>query len=227
MAGTDLKTEAFVLRRTNIGEADRLLDFLTPGGKVTVLARSVRREKSRLAGGIEMFCLSEITIHQNPKTEKNILTSAKMLKFYQRILSDLDRLELASEIIRKISRAAEQVETKEYFNLVKECHEGLNNPHISTNLVTAWFYFNFASINGEQINLSTDTSGMKLDPNTNYAWDSTDKALRPLPQGKIHADEIKLMRLILASPLSLVGRINNVNEMIPEVLYIAKSLNQL
>ncbi len=227
MAGTDVKTEAFVLRRTNIGEADRLLDFLTPGGKITALARSVRREKSRLAGGIEMFCLSEITIHQNPKTEKNILTSAKMLKFYQHILSDLDRLELASEIVRKVGRATEQVESQEYFNLVKECHEGLNNPQISTNLIAAWFYFNFASINGEQINLLTDTSGVKLDPETNYVWDSTDKALRPLPQGKIHADEIKLMRLILTSPLNLICRINDIDKIIPEVLYVAKSLNQL
>ena len=227
MSGTDLKTEAFTLRRTNLGEADRLIDFLTPGGKITVLARSVRKEKSRLAGGIEMFCLSQITVHQSQKSGRNVLTSAKMLKFYQHILSDLNRLELASEIIRKIDRAAEQTDSPEYFEIVKECHEALDNPKVNLDLVASWFYLNFARVRGEQINLITDTNGDKLSPDVSYVWDSTEGALRPLPQGKIGANEIKLMRLILASPLSLCARIENIGPLLPETLYVAKSVNQL
>lgn len=51
----DLHTRAIVLRRTNYGETDRILNLLTPEGKKSVLAKGVRREKSKLAGGIELF----------------------------------------------------------------------------------------------------------------------------------------------------------------------------
>lgn len=51
----DLRTQAIVLRRTNYGESDRILNLLTPEGKVSVIARGVRKEKSRLAGSIELF----------------------------------------------------------------------------------------------------------------------------------------------------------------------------
>ena len=51
-----IRTKAIVIRRTNYGEADRILQLLTPDyGKVSVMARGVRREKSKLAGGIELF----------------------------------------------------------------------------------------------------------------------------------------------------------------------------
>ena len=56
------RTKAIVLRRTNYGEADRILQFLTPLGRQGALARGVRREKSRLAGGIELFAISDIVI---------------------------------------------------------------------------------------------------------------------------------------------------------------------
>jgi len=56
------RTSAIVLRRTNYGEADRILQLLTPDGKRGVMAKGVRREKSRLAGGIELFAICEVVI---------------------------------------------------------------------------------------------------------------------------------------------------------------------
>ena len=53
------RSRAIVLRRTNFGEADRIVDLLTPSGRVSVMARGVRREKSKLAGGIELFALCD------------------------------------------------------------------------------------------------------------------------------------------------------------------------
>lgn len=49
------RTQAVVLRRTNYGEADRILQLLTPDGRRSVMARGVRKEKSKLAGGVELF----------------------------------------------------------------------------------------------------------------------------------------------------------------------------
>ena len=59
---SDLRTHAIVLRRTNYGESDRILSLLTPEGKIAVLARGVRKEKSRLAGGIELFSTDDVPL---------------------------------------------------------------------------------------------------------------------------------------------------------------------
>ena len=59
----DLRTEAIILRRTDYGEADRILNILTPSGKISAIAKGVRKARSKLAGGIEMFTLAELLIH--------------------------------------------------------------------------------------------------------------------------------------------------------------------
>ena len=60
----DVRTHALVLRRTNYGESDRILNLITPLGKFSVVAKSVRKEKSRLAGAVELFTLSDVVIHE-------------------------------------------------------------------------------------------------------------------------------------------------------------------
>ena len=102
----DLKTEALVLKRTNFGETDRVLSILTTEGKKSVLAKGVRKERSRLAGGIEMFCLSDVVLHFG-RGELAVLTSARQKKFYKNLLTDIESLELASEILKRVSKAAE------------------------------------------------------------------------------------------------------------------------
>ena len=73
----DYRTLGFVLRRTNYGEADRILNIITPKGKISAIAKAARKEKSKLAGGIEMFSLTDLNIHQG-RSEFAIITGAKM-----------------------------------------------------------------------------------------------------------------------------------------------------
>ncbi|MCA9330182.1 DNA repair protein RecO, partial [Candidatus Saccharibacteria bacterium] len=55
-------TVGIVLARINYGEADRIVTILTPDhGKIRLLARGVRKIKSRLAGGIELFSINDLT----------------------------------------------------------------------------------------------------------------------------------------------------------------------
>jgi DNA repair protein RecO (recombination protein O) len=49
------RTEGLILRRSDFGEADRLLLLATPGGKRRVVARGVRKTTSKLAGHLELF----------------------------------------------------------------------------------------------------------------------------------------------------------------------------
>ena len=54
------RLRAIVLRRTDYAEADRVLQLLTPKGRRSVIAKGVRRERSKLAGGIELFSLCDV-----------------------------------------------------------------------------------------------------------------------------------------------------------------------
>ena len=223
MSEPDLKTRAFVLRRTNYGETDRILNLLTPEGKISCLAKGVRKEKSKLAGGIELFTLSSVVIHQSQKSDLGLLTSAKMEVFYDQILKDLNSLETASRILKEINRITEQVDSPEFFDILKQSLEGLNNG-LGSQLVETWFNFNLARARGEQINLLTDTDGEKLQENLRYAWDSTDMALKKLENGNIGKNEIKIMRLILVSSLELISRIKGLTNSLDIIEYVSGSV---
>ena len=221
----ELRTLTYVLRRTNYGEADRILTLLTPQGKISALARGVRKEKSKLAGGIEMFCLSDINIHQG-RGELGIITSAKMLKFYANLTTDFARLELASTILKKIAVATDATDNPDFFKITDTSLKFLN-AGLNQELVAAWFWFNFAKACGEQINLYRDINGAKLIPNQNYFWDVAENALRPAPDGNITTDAIKLMRLLLTADLDVVARIKNTTPLLPPILAIACAINKV
>ena len=223
MSQTDLKTKAFVLRRTNYGETDRILNLLTPEGKISCLAKGVRKEKSKLAGGIELFTLSSVVIHRSQKSDLGLLTAAKMETFYDNILKDLASLEIASKILKEIGRITEHVDSPEFFELLRQSLEGLNQ-NLNPKLVETWFNFNLARIKGEQINLLTDTSGSPLEPNTSYVWDSTESCLKPLENGNIGENEIKIMRLMLVSPLRFVAHIKGLENSLDIVEYVSRSV---
>ncbi len=56
-------TEAIVLKRTNLGEADRILTLFTPfKGKLHVIAKGVRRPISKLAGHLELLSRSQLQL---------------------------------------------------------------------------------------------------------------------------------------------------------------------
>lgn len=221
----EIRTQAFVLRRTNYREADRILNLITPEGKMTAIAKGARREKSKLAGGIEMFCLTDLNIHKG-KDEIGIVTSAKLIEYYDSLVIDLPRLETASMIIKKINSVSDGIGETELFDILKQSLAALNKKH-SPELVEAWFLFNFAKACGEDINLYRDTNGKKLLENELYVWDTTEAALRMQGGGNIGGDEIKIMRLMLTSKLSLITRISNVNSKIPSILHIARAINKM
>lgn len=222
----DIRTKALVLRRTNFGEADRIINFLTEQGVISAIAKGVRKEKSKLAGSVELFCLSEITVHEGLNNKLGVLTSARMLEHYENIVYKLSELELASRIMKKISTVAENSSGPEYFDLLHQVLAALN-AGVNPELVETWFWFNFARIGGEQVNLVRDTSGAKLDELKTYVWDTTESALRPQLGGNVSAEEIKLMRLILSSSLKTVSRVKDIASRLPTLLYIAKTVNKL
>lgn len=57
------ETEAIVIKKTKLGEADRILTFYTPNfGKLEAVAKGVRRPKSKMAGHLELLTYSHIRL---------------------------------------------------------------------------------------------------------------------------------------------------------------------
>lgn len=205
MSGKDLKTLGVVLKRTNYSEADRILNIITPEGKIAAIAKSARKEKSKLAGGIEMFSLAEFVVHQG-RSELGVVTSAKMVRHYGGILKDFERMELAGMVLRRIAAAAEQVDNPEYFEITRQCLGALD-AGTSVELVEGWFWLNLLRVTGEEVNLYRDVTGARLEAELRYDWDAMEGAFTPREQGKYGVDEIKMLRLMITGELGLVRRV--------------------
>jgi DNA repair protein RecO (recombination protein O) len=211
------RTQAVVLRRTNYGEADRVVQLLTPDGRRSVMARGVRKEKSKLAGGIELFAVSDVVIGEG-KGDLGILTSAKLDRFYRHILEDYDRLQFGYQAIKLISRASEAVDEPEWFDLLVESLAGLDVLTIPLPLVQSWFYVRYVGLLGRELNLELDIDGAPLQADRMYRYDSGDQGLRAVTGGDISGDHIKLLRLIATRPLNVLVQVGGIGALLPESL---------
>lgn len=75
------RAEAIVLRTHKLGEADRIITFLTrEHGKVRAVAKGVRRTKSRFGARLEPFSRVELLMHQGKNLD--VITQAESLNAY-------------------------------------------------------------------------------------------------------------------------------------------------
>lgn len=103
-------TLAIVLKRTNYSEADRIITMLTKDlGKIQVIAKGVRKERSKLAGGIEPFCISEIGIVKG-RGEIDTLTSARLQRHFGNIMKSLEKLDFAYSCLKTINKITQTVD---------------------------------------------------------------------------------------------------------------------
>jgi len=218
---TALRTRAIVLRRTNYGEADRILQLLTPEGKRSVMARGVRREKSRLAGGIELFAVCDVVITKG-KGELGILTSARLVQFYRHILEDYDTMQFGYEVVKQVTRASETVDEPEWYDVLEEVLKGLDTLTIPRQLVQTWFYLRFAALLGRELSLENDVGGHRLQSGERYTYDVSEQGLRMSTKGELTADHIKFLRLVNVKSLKVLAQIGGVESILPDCLQVAR-----
>lgn len=89
--------EGIIVKRSNFGEADRLLTIITPyKGKIKVVAKGVRRITSRRGGNVELLNKVKLQIFQGKGLA--ILTEAQSLETFPKIKSDLTLTSYASHL---------------------------------------------------------------------------------------------------------------------------------
>lgn len=217
-----IRSKAIVLRRTNYGEADRILQLLTPEhGKVSVIAKGARREKSKLAGGIELFALCDVTFLPG-KGEMGTLTGARLDTFFAHILDSYDRLQFGYEAVKQVSRVADSVDEPAFFELLSVTFESLNDDEIDDKVVEAWFWLQLAIIMGVGMNLSTDVNGMKLVEESRYNFEEAESAFAYSENGRFTTEHIKVMRILSAQPPRVAQQVKGIEELINDCVWLAQ-----
>lgn len=195
MSLNQIVTKAIVLTRTDFQEADRIITMLTPDhGKIRVIAKGVRRVRSKLAGGIELFSISNITYLPGRK-EIGTLVSSRLITHYGEIVKDIDRTMLGYELLKRVNRTTEDAAGEEYFTLLEKTLTALNNFELSIGLVELWFTMRLLKITGHSPNLLTDASGNILGAENTYLFSYDDMAFAPVARGPFTPNHIKLLRL--------------------------------
>lgn len=123
------KTEGIILKRRDLGEADRILTvFSLHRGKITVLAKGVRRITSRRAGNVEL--LNRVAMYLHPGKNFLILTEAVALDTFQKLKEDLTLSTYAYHILELTDRlTAENQENRIlYEHLVSVLQRLSRNP---------------------------------------------------------------------------------------------------
>ncbi|HSD55601.1 MAG TPA: DNA repair protein RecO [Candidatus Saccharimonadales bacterium] len=190
-----LVTTAIILSRTDYGEADRILSLLTPQyGKLSLMAKGVRRVKSKLAGGIELFSVSEITFIKG-RGAVGTLVSTRLIKHYEHIVGDLNRTMLGYDLIKQLNKVTEDEPEEEYFDLLRETFEALDETSVPIDLIRFWFGLQLLRLNGHTPNMQTDDEGHRLEAGQKYQFNFDAMAFRAHPEGEFGAGHIKLLRL--------------------------------
>ena len=120
-------TEAIVLKRHNLGEADRIITLYTPGeGKLRAVAKGVRRPASRLAGHLELFSLSVLQLARG--RELDVVTQAETRAAFRNVRDDLTRTSQAYYALELLDRfTPDRLENRAVFELLRELLEALDS----------------------------------------------------------------------------------------------------
>lgn len=217
-----IRTKAIVLRRTNYGEADRIVQFLTPeNGVMSVMAKGVRREKSRLAGGIELFATCDITVGSG-RGDLGILTASRMDTFYSHIMTDYDRLQFGYDAVKQVAGVAATVDEPAFYTLLEQTYQWLNDPGIDVRLTRAWFWLQLAILLGVGMNLATDVNGMKLVEDARYNFSEFDHGFVYHDNGMFGSEHIKLLRILSAQSPKVAAHVGGLEELINDCLWAAE-----
>lgn len=123
------RVEGIILKRRNLGEADRILTvFSHQKGKIQVLAKGVRRITSRRSGNVELLNRSLMYLHQAKSFL--ILTEASVLDTYQKLKEDLKLSTYAFHIIELVDKLTAEGQPNEllYEHLVRVLQKLSRNP---------------------------------------------------------------------------------------------------
>ncbi len=112
------KTEGVILKRTNYGEADRILTIYTKHyGKIKTIAKGVRKITSRKGGNVELFnhCVLFLAEGRN----LDIVTEAQVVNSFSKLKKDLRKTAAAFYLVELVDQLTpDRQVNRQVFNLL-------------------------------------------------------------------------------------------------------------
>lgn len=162
------RVEAVVLKRRDMGEADRLLTcFTRDRGKLTLIAKGIRRPTSRKAGHLELFSHARLLVARGRTWD--IVTQAEAVQVFLPLREDLLRTSYAYYVAELLDRfTQEQDENQPMFELLLETLGRLCEAQ-ELRLPVRYFELHLLRLAGFQPELFLCVAcGEPIQPNTNY-----------------------------------------------------------
>lgn len=128
------KTEAIIIKKTKLGEADRILTFYTPHlGKIQAVAKGVRRPRSKMSGHLELITHSMVPLARGKNLD--IVTGSQTINGFLAIKNNLELISYALYITELINKfTGDNIENYPLFKLfletLKQLDKGSNNEFV-------------------------------------------------------------------------------------------------
>jgi len=163
------RVEAIVLKRSDFGEADRLLTLFTPDlGKIRAIAKGARKPSSRKSGHVELFTHSALLLAKGRHLD--VVTQADTLDAFLPLRENLERLGFAYYLAELIDRFVEEgAENQPLFELLRHALQWLGDGATDPALLARFFELHLLQHVGYRPQLFTCIQcGKPLEPVDNY-----------------------------------------------------------
>jgi len=209
----NFQTEALIIKKIKLGEADRILTLYTPYlGKIRAVAKGVRRPRSKLAGHLELLTHSLVSLARGRNLDTII--GSQTINSFLPLKSDLQLSShalYATELVDQFT--AEHIENCPLFQLLLETMHRLclNN---SNELVLRYFELHLLDQVGYRPQLQQCVScHQPLEPVTNSFCPSAGGILcpdcsqnQPLTR-PVSVNALKVLRLLQSSDYDTVVKL--------------------
>jgi len=120
--------EAVVLRKLDYGEADRILTLFTlERGKVSAIAKSVRKSRSKMSGQLDVFAHGRMQLAEGRSMD--VVTSFQRLTDESLLAAELQRSAAAALVVEVADKVLEEHHPQpELFGLVRDALARLSAP---------------------------------------------------------------------------------------------------
>lgn len=120
------KTHGFVLKRSNFGESDKILTVFTYNqGKISLVAKGIRKIHSRKAPHLELFNI--VTIYAAIGKKYDYITEAQSHRSYRKLKKNLTRIIFAYQVLEIVNLLCpEKEQHQEVYRLLVNVMEKLD-----------------------------------------------------------------------------------------------------
>ncbi|MEY4131732.1 MAG: repair protein RecO [Actinomycetota bacterium] len=218
--GTIYRDEGIVLRTYKLGEADRIVVFLTKGhGKVRAVAKGVRKTKSKFGSRLEPMSHCALQFYEG--RELDLVTQAETIDHFRIIRENLEQISRGVSMLEVADQLAQEgeVNSELYKMLLGALRTLESNP---SPLVTPAFFWKVLALEGFRPEVDCCVLCEATEDLVAFDFESGGVLCRRCRRGMaISPEAIQLLQLVLGGRLGEALAAENSQAVVVEVDQLA------